>query len=365
MSNPSPGPALPAWLSANRAQVRQAVRMTVAGLLALVLADLLGMHRSYWAVLTAILVTQASLGGSIRASVDRLIGTVAGALYGGAVAVVVPHESTAGAALAVGAAIAPLALAASLSASFRIAPITAIIVLLTPQTAAAGVMASAVDRVVEISFGCVVALACALLILPARAHRLAAEAAADLAGLYAELVRLELGERGDDAVRAASIQALQDRIRAAIGRLETVAAEARQERRTYFAAPPDPEPLVRTQRRLRHDLVMLARATAAGAPEGAAGVRLQPRLDAFAEAGAQVLAAIAAALRGQGGAPDLAPARAARDAVSQAIAALRAEGLTRALPSEAVERLFALGFALDQFFRDLEDLAARAAERAR
>ncbi|MDR3511539.1 MAG: FUSC family protein [Caulobacteraceae bacterium] len=351
------------WLSAHRVQLRQGVRMTVAGLMALALGDLFGMPRSYWAVLTAVLVTQASLGGSIRASVDRLIGTIAGALYGGAVALAIPHESTLGGVLALGLAIAPLALASALSASFRIAPITAIIVLLIPPVVQTGVMTSALERIYEIIFGCLVGLACSMVVLPSRAHRLVCEAAASIGGLLAELVRLELRAPGDAAARAA-IQALQDRIRAALGGLETVAGEAREERRTYLAAPVDPEPLLRTLLRLRHDLVMVARATVAPLPAGAIAARLQPRLDAFAEAAATVLLDAAEALRKATPAPRIEPVQAARDDFSAAIEALRQEGLTRTLPGDAVERLFALGFALDQLSRDLGDFAERSGEPA-
>ena len=46
------------------------------------------------------------------------------------------------------------------------------------------------------------------------------------------------------------------------------------------------------------------------------------------------------------------------------MAALRGEGLTRTLPLECVERIFALGFALDQMHRNLNDLARCVAESA-
>jgi hypothetical protein len=48
----------------------------------------------------------------------------------------------------------------------------------------------------------------------------------------------------------------------------------------------------------------------------------------------------------------------------EAVAGLRRDGLTRPLPGPAIERLFSLGFALDQLRRDAEDLAERVAELA-
>jgi hypothetical protein len=46
------------------------------------------------------------------------------------------------------------------------------------------------------------------------------------------------------------------------------------------------------------------------------------------------------------------------------MAALRREGVTRTLTLEWVERIFALGFALDQLGRNFNDLARCVAESA-
>ena len=49
-------------------------------------------------------------------------------------------------------------------------------------------------------------------------------------------------------------------------------------------------------------------------------------------------------------------------AYEAAVADVRREGLTRDLPNDAVARVFALGFVLDQFRRNLEDLVSRTME---
>ncbi len=335
--------------------------MTIAAVVSLALGEWLGLAHSYWAVLTAVIITQASVGGSIKASVDRMIGTVSGALYGGVVALIIPHTDAVGGLVSLGVAMAPLAILSAFSPSFRVAPITAIILLLTPQQA--GVLISAGSRVAEIGFGSVVGLVCALVVLPEHAGRQTAEAAANLTRLFADLVRLLLLDPSD-APDAIAVQALHARIRGGFTRLETAIGEARHERRASFATPLDPEPLLRNLYRLRHDLVMLGRATTAPLPAEAIATRLKPRLNEAAEAIAQVFGEASAALAGVGPAPQLTPAHAALAAYSDAMDAVRAEGLARALDSDDVERLFALGFALDQLARDLDDLAARAAERA-
>jgi hypothetical protein len=46
-----------------------------------------------WAVLTAVIVTQMSVGRSLKATFDYLAGTLGGAIYGGAIGGLVPHSN--------------------------------------------------------------------------------------------------------------------------------------------------------------------------------------------------------------------------------------------------------------------------------
>ena len=56
-----------------------------------------------WAVLTSLIVTQMSVGRSLKATRDYMLGTVGGAIYGGAIAVLIPHSGEGGLAGAAGA----------------------------------------------------------------------------------------------------------------------------------------------------------------------------------------------------------------------------------------------------------------------
>ena len=68
-------------------------------------------------MLTAVIVIQASVGGSLKAGVDRLIGTLCGAAFGALVALLVPHTDPVPRGLALIAAVAPLALLAAFTAA--------------------------------------------------------------------------------------------------------------------------------------------------------------------------------------------------------------------------------------------------------
>ena len=59
-----------------RLQLILALRVTVAALLALAMAQALHLHLPLWAVLTSLIVTQMSLGRSVKVASDYLIGTL-------------------------------------------------------------------------------------------------------------------------------------------------------------------------------------------------------------------------------------------------------------------------------------------------
>ena len=65
-----------------RSELRLVIRAATAAALSLLVSDALGLPQSYWAVITALIVVQGSLGGTLTAGLDRLIGTLAGAALG-------------------------------------------------------------------------------------------------------------------------------------------------------------------------------------------------------------------------------------------------------------------------------------------
>jgi uncharacterized membrane protein YccC len=65
------------WVTAKSAALRLCFRMTVAGIMAYALAEMLALPQGYWAVFSSIIIVQASVGGSVKATIDRLIGTTA------------------------------------------------------------------------------------------------------------------------------------------------------------------------------------------------------------------------------------------------------------------------------------------------
>jgi uncharacterized membrane protein YccC len=342
-----------------RAQLALAIRVTIAALAALALAQLLHLPLPLWAVLTAVIVTQMNVGRALKAAIDYLLGTLGGAIYGGAIGVLIPHESEIALLGVLALAVAPLAFIAAINPRLSVAPITAIIVLLLPAITHASPIASALDRVLEVAVGGVTGLVVSFLLLPSRAHRQVAEAAARTLDRMARA----LGELLAGLTKGLDVDALhriQDGIGQALVRLDTVGAEAERERTARVAVGADTGPLLRTLLRLRHDLVMIGRAASSPLPE-TIGMRLEPSLARAGAALADYLGASAAALRGRH-LPLLTAVESTLDAYAAETAALRREGLTQNLPGDAAERLYALGFAFEQMRNNLKDLERCVAE---
>src|SRR5579862_4091208 len=93
----------------HRLQLILALRVTVGALSAFALAQVLHLHLPLWAVLTSLIVTQMSLGRSLKVASDYLVGTFGGVAYGGALAILIPHESEWALLTVLALAVAPLA----------------------------------------------------------------------------------------------------------------------------------------------------------------------------------------------------------------------------------------------------------------
>jgi uncharacterized membrane protein YccC len=346
------------WLRARvvprRVEIALALRLSLAAIAALVVAQLVGVPLPLWTVLTAVIVTQMSVGRSLKASADYLMGTIGGAIYGGAVAIAIPHDSEWALLAVLFIAVAPLALFAAMRPNMNVVPITAIIVLLVPTLTHTTPFYSAVFRVVEVAVGAVVGLLVSFLILPSSAHPQMRQAAARTLDLMARaLVALLAGL--SEGLHDNELHRLQDGIGQALNELNTMGAEAERERRARLSREPETGPLRRTLLRLRHDLVMVGRAAdEAMVPE--VRRRLQPRLDAIATTASNHMRESGAALLARQGPPALESFERALSDYAGEIASLRQEGATRALPGDAAERFFATGFALEQMHQNLRDL---------
>lgn len=351
--------ALGAPIRARKAELRQAVRVTVGCVLAFALYHLLNLPQGYWAVFTVVIVMQGSIGGTLSAAVDRMKGTLLGAAIGGLAAWLRP-QTPVGLGMAMAVSVAVTALAAALRPTLKVAPVTAVIMLISPSGGAAGPLASAVLRVIEIFVGSVIGVATSVLVFPARSNRVVIDRVRAVLDQMAALA----DHYADDA---ALITDRPDRhpehtaIRGALGQVDGAMADAARERSSRLSDHRIAEAMPRTLWRVRNDCVAVGRA-----------------IEALPEAVRSLLAARSAdMLRAQGdfmrrcGEALAAGKRVDRtgriealQTFEQGIDAMRSARATQALGFESAGPVFALAFALESLHRNLGDLADRVDETA-
>ena len=204
-----------------KTQLGLAVRVTVAATGAYAVATALHLLLPLWAVLTSIIVTQMSVGRSLKATRDYMIGTIGGAIYGGAIAILIPYSGELGLLGLLVLAVAPLSFIAAIYPNLSSATVTAVIVLVLPSMHHADPMASAIDRVSEVSVGAITGLLVSFLVLPSRAVGQIRASAARLLELIAEaftelLAGLTRGRDND------ALHRIQDGIGTAMVGLNTI-----------------------------------------------------------------------------------------------------------------------------------------------
>ncbi|MGA9850476.1 MAG: FUSC family protein, partial [Roseiarcus sp.] len=84
-------PELRSLFRDRRVQWALSIRATIAALASFAVAQFLHLPLPLWAVLTSVIVTQMSVGRSLKATFDYLMGTLGGAIYGGVIGALVPH----------------------------------------------------------------------------------------------------------------------------------------------------------------------------------------------------------------------------------------------------------------------------------
>ncbi len=346
--------------AARQAELKHAVRVSAAVGAAFAVSALLHLPQGYWTVFTAVIVVQTSIGATLTAGMERLLGT----LVGGAVGVAGAYlraKTVLEEGLVLSGAVALLAFAQAVRPNLRVAPITAAIVLVGGSSTHMDPLIAATWRVIEILIGSVIGLAATVLIFPARARRAVAERTARTMGLVAELLQLFARQLQGEDIREALHQSHQAS-RRAMALVEQAAGEAARESQSGLSGTAAPEGMVRSLLRVRSDAVMVGRALGQPMPDAVREV-LEP-------SAVELLAAMAAALRDgaralrAGAAPDPSPLVQPLAAFEEAVERVRQARLTAELGFDAAARVFGLVFALESLLHHLRELDERIGEVA-
>ncbi|MFZ5425625.1 MAG: FUSC family protein [Thermodesulfobacteriota bacterium] len=149
--------------------VKHAVKTALAAMTAYAMVTLSGMQQGYWAVISVVLVMQTNLGGSLQAGLNRIIGTAVGAFLGAACLMLLGSGAVA-LGLGVGLTILVCAYFIHMHESFRMAGLTATIVILLGNQSGS-YLDFVLARFLEIGLGVAIALAFSVFVWPSRAGR--------------------------------------------------------------------------------------------------------------------------------------------------------------------------------------------------
>ena len=340
---------------ARQCGLRHALRTAVAVVATDLFVTALALPQGYWAVVTAVIVMQANLGGSIRAAWTRLAGTAVGAVFGTAAAYL-GGQSLPASGLAVFATLAACSAIPRLRESSRVAGITAIIIILGGHPDVPAVVLG-FDRFLEISVGIVTALVVSLTILPARASRALSHGLAklfeDVASLFAVVVEGRIREDYPER----HVFALKDRILRTLARCRELRLEADAESRDQGESALRAMLLFRGERLFEHVLGM---DHVAEEWRGKGLHRHLPQEMADLEAaGAEVLTALAAHLRDGAPLPEVAALDAAVAKAREKLGDMRRDRAPAAYDLSEVMHFFSFMHGMLACAADARETVAR------
>ncbi|MGE4371569.1 MAG: FUSC family protein [Xanthobacter sp.] len=343
---------------AQPAHLKQGLRACIAALVTFGLGTALHLPNSYWAVLTAVLVVQSTVGASLSIAIERTLGTLVGGVVGVAAAALAGTSQLL-TFLALGLGILITSTLSARSSAYKLAPVTVVIVLLA-EASHASAWVSALFRLMEIGIGGVTGVLCALLILPARALVFLFPHCAEVVRNCARLMAMGRDGMLGRPYFPDTVDALNARTRTVLRAADGRAKEAHTEQR--WSGQLDAAPVVRSCRRLWHSVIIMLRNAERPLPE-ALRTHIGPELDRAVEALCTHMEALSA--RMENGPSDAQAAMAAR--ISVAALEARADNLNAAHVLDAASgadltALFATISACTHVRNNLEDLAQRLTE---
>ncbi len=341
--------------------LKHAARTAVATVATLLLVEALGLPQGYWAVITAVIVMQANLGGSIRAGWSRLAGTAVGAIFG-ILAAMALGQGWLAVGLAVFATITICTLVPHLRDSARVAGITAVIVILAGHPGEAPAWLG-LFRFIEISVGIVTALVISTVVFPSRARealdRGLARTFEDLASLFAVVVEGRLREEYPER----HVFSLKDRILRTLARCRELRLEADAEGRGSEDAALHAMLLFRGERLFEHILAM-DHVVSESRREGLHR-HMPDELAGLEASTAEALTALAAHLRAAAPLPELGAMETAVARTREKLVAMRRERAPAAYDLSEVMHFFSFVHGMLACAADVRETAARVAAMKR
>ncbi len=205
-----------------------AVKTALAGVLTWYATQALHLDQGYWATLTAIIVMQSNVGGSLKAGWIRFLGTVIGAATG-ALCALWFHYGPLSLIISMLVTMLICSNVAKLRDSVRVAALTAVIILFVHDTSSQHPLYLALMRFIEISLGITIALGVSFFFFPSKARSLLRPGIAQTLRKSAQLFDLLCEFRQMEVYRHGELFHLKDDVLRSMMKNYDLLAEARRE----------------------------------------------------------------------------------------------------------------------------------------
>jgi uncharacterized membrane protein YccC len=326
---------------------RSAAQTILAVLISYNAAQWLRLSEPSWAVFSALYVIQGSVGGTLTAARDRVLGAVLGSL----VALGCIHLIGLGGwrtilCLLAGIGIMSLITGVRPRYSYGLVPVAILII-------APGVelLENAVHKIGAIALGATAGAAASVLILPRQAHRSAEQHLAKALEGCGELLSACMA--GVLAQDAPDLRTAHDRIARELAAAGTMIEQTRLRRKRRRHVPLTP--LLKQIERLWYSLAMADRLSARCLPEPLRDHLGEPVRNATRDA-ERFLGEIGQALADGTLPARVGGIRSPASGVAAAVEQMRSGGLFQPLPQEDVEQVFGLSLAWQQLSRNMNGL---------
>ncbi|GFK93505.1 Inner membrane protein YccS [Fundidesulfovibrio magnetotacticus] len=337
--------------------IRHALKTALAAVTTYALVSLLNLEQGYWAVISVIIVMQNNLGGSYQAGVNRIAGTAVGAALGCACLAALGSGAVA-LGLGVGLSILVCAYFVHLHESFRMAGITATIIILLGNQHGS-FLAFSVERFLEIGLGVAIALGVSLFVWPSRAGGLlkkgVVKALNDEAAFYAVLLscRAPSCDEGEEEYARRELAATRQRNRALL-------EEAKREPAGFSRQEHVTVSLYNFTERIAEHLLAMEHAVHHEELEGLHS-EVAAEMDLLAQTTVTAMTHLALAVS-QGHAPgSLEGVRRAVASAEDALGMLRTRRVLPGYSLESIMRFYSYYYNMREVAVELLDMAERAA----
>lgn len=331
--------------------VRPPMQAFASAVLTYGLCVAIGLQDTSWAIISALLVSGASIGNNVRSGITRMAGAICGLLIGlaGVFTIGVGFPQTV---ISLGLAVAIMGFIVGLKPDLKYGLVTLAILILAPGFDPAE---TAWAKAAAIAIGTIVGTVVGMVVLPLRAHRRANEHLGHAVRCCGDLLEATIDRlTGEDAPE---LHPFHKRILDEMAAAQDMAGQSQFRLfhpRKHVVMPSE---VLTAVQRLWHTLVILDRVDERALPDGPRQ-RTYSAIQRARASASQFLAELGDALAYGRGCPSSDEARSCLQEVTSALRAARKDEVIAALSDRDAERVYAVSFGFGEIARNFAEISA-------